>query len=217
MNRRPIAFKEGLRDSSNSEEIPSPITPEILLKGHELTSLNVIPYLQPYSDVNEQTDPEWTKKSPTERIKDNYSKLRNVRKHLTNIYNSEFLVQLINQATDRKGRYQQVKHNGLSIGDIVLLKDPLQKPTNYQMGRITDLQININNEVTGATVMKGNKERVKRHVNSLIPLLSSKELVVNTSNENSTQRKAETSIKQQRKAAVRSQEKTSALYRNDLL
>ena len=41
VNRRPIAFKEGLRDSSNSEEIPSPITPEILLKGHELTSLNL--------------------------------------------------------------------------------------------------------------------------------------------------------------------------------
>ena len=47
VNRRPVAFRESLRDANLKEEIPAPITPEILLKGYELVSLNIIPGLQP--------------------------------------------------------------------------------------------------------------------------------------------------------------------------
>ena len=36
VNRRPIAFKEALRE--NSVDVPEPLTPEILLRGHELSS-----------------------------------------------------------------------------------------------------------------------------------------------------------------------------------
>ena len=40
---------------------------------------------------------------------------------------------------------------------------------------MTELTKNINDEVTGATLLKGNGEKVKRHTTSLIPILSLKE------------------------------------------
>ena len=46
VNRRPISFKEVLRDFSTEFEFPEPITPEMLLFGRELTSVNIIPDLQ---------------------------------------------------------------------------------------------------------------------------------------------------------------------------
>ena len=46
INRRPISFKEALRDFTTEEEMPEPITPEMLLYSRELISLNVIPGLQ---------------------------------------------------------------------------------------------------------------------------------------------------------------------------
>ena len=49
VNRRPISFKAGLRNDSVILTIPSQITPEILLHGHELVSVNIIPDLQPIS------------------------------------------------------------------------------------------------------------------------------------------------------------------------
>ena len=54
VNRRRIAFKESLRETNN-EIVPSAITPEILLKGYEFISLNVIPNLQSIPDL----DPTW--------------------------------------------------------------------------------------------------------------------------------------------------------------
>ena len=44
VNRRPVAFKESLRDGSF--DTPDIITPEKLLKGYELPSINIIPELQ---------------------------------------------------------------------------------------------------------------------------------------------------------------------------
>ena len=39
-NRRPLAFREALLEEENDVCLPSAITPEILLKGHELISMN---------------------------------------------------------------------------------------------------------------------------------------------------------------------------------
>ena len=88
------------------------------------------------------------------------------------MYNSEFLSQLISQATDSKSRYKPITHKGLQAGDIVLLKEPFLKPANYPMGIVKKLQVNSSNEATAATILKGNKEVVERHVSSIIPLLS---------------------------------------------
>ena len=46
VNKRPIAFKDSLRDPS-VDEFLNVITPENLLKGHNLVSINLIPNLQP--------------------------------------------------------------------------------------------------------------------------------------------------------------------------
>ena len=48
INRRPISFKDALRDESL--DIPEIITPEKLIHGRELVSVNVIPELQQSPD-----------------------------------------------------------------------------------------------------------------------------------------------------------------------
>ncbi len=166
-NRRPIAFKESLR-SNTINDLPEPITPELLLKGHNLVSLNIIPGLQPDPDP----DPSW-KLSPVDKARSSFKNLRKVRERLIELYNEEFLSNLIIQATNKKDRYKPVNHKALKFGDIVLMKEKHLKPSNFPMGIVKEVQINSLNEVTGALILRGKtRELVKRHVNSLIPLMS---------------------------------------------
>ena len=79
VNRRLIAFKEALRDSSNCP-LPEPITPELLIKGYELISYNINPNLQ----VIEDADPSW-QSEPCTLVKDNYSKLSKVKEEIIDI------------------------------------------------------------------------------------------------------------------------------------
>ncbi|XP_066981068.1 uncharacterized protein [Macrobrachium rosenbergii] len=167
INRRPIAFKEALRDCSNN--VPTPITPEELIHGYSLVSLNIIPALQadPDSDEDFQVDFD-----AVHKIKTSYEKLKHVRTNLLEIYHREFMNTLIKQATDKKDRYAPVNHKQISIGDIVLIKDDGYKPVNYPMGIVKEVFKNINGEVTAAKVLKGKTNEItKRHVTSLIPLL----------------------------------------------
>ena len=97
-NRRPVAFKEALRDAV-SDDIPDPITPESLVHGCDLASINIIPELQPVPTL----DPSWGQ-VPT--IRDNYHALRKVRDNLNKIYHSEFIGTLMKQSIDKKGRYK---------------------------------------------------------------------------------------------------------------
>ena len=130
VNRRPIAFQEALQDTSN-DTIPNPITPEKLIHGYDLVSVNIIPELQPDPDP----DPEWmTSKGPVDQIKESYQKLKIVRSNLIKTYNSEFLYNLIKQAVNDKNRYQPIDHKPLQKGDIVLLKEENCKMHNYPMG-----------------------------------------------------------------------------------
>ncbi|XP_068237328.1 uncharacterized protein [Palaemon carinicauda] len=164
VNRRPISFKESLRDSSG-ESIPEIITPEMLIHGRELVSINIIPQLQGPTDA----DPEFN----ADQIPSSLLKLQNVRHNLIKIYNEEFVGNLIYQAVNNKDRYKPVQHKELKVGDIVLLKEPLAEPCNYPMGRIKEIVKNINNEVTAVKVFKGKTgEILKRHSSSIIPLLS---------------------------------------------
>ena len=99
-NRRPIAFKEAPRDDK-LDSASDPITPEHLIRGYELTSLNIIPELQNTPVI----DPDW-KDDSSRSIKDAYAKLRKVRTELLKLYQEEFLVTLIAKAVDRQDRYQ---------------------------------------------------------------------------------------------------------------
>lgn len=81
-NRRPVSFKEALREG-NANEVPELITPEQLIKGYELTSLNIIPELQgiPDDDLEWQAD-----LNSSQHIKDEFRKLRKVRNVLLEKY-----------------------------------------------------------------------------------------------------------------------------------
>ena len=70
-------------------------------------------------------------------------------------------------------RYKPKPHVPSAPGDIVLLKEPRQKPSSYAMGIVRAVTINDLGETTGATVFKGSsRETVHRHATSLIPLLT---------------------------------------------
>ena len=98
---------------------------------------------------------------------------------LTEFYNEQFLVKLMHQSVDIKDRYRPVKHDLLKQGDIVILQEDLTKIQNYPLGVVKDIVVNSQGEITGATIMKGsNREIVKRHSSTIIPLLT-----VSTDNE----------------------------------
>ncbi|XP_066966550.1 uncharacterized protein [Macrobrachium rosenbergii] len=213
INRRPIAFKEELR-TSIGEALPQPITPELLLKGYDLNSLNIIPELQEVDP-----DPDWFKDDPSRVILDNYGKLRRVRERLKQLYESEFLNTLIKQATNKKNRFQPVKHTILKKGDIVMIKEPMSKPQYYPMGIVKDVQINESGEVTGATVMKGcSREVTKRHASNLIPILSPILSEESETPHNNLQSKDDIPIvRSQRAAALESRKRTTDLIFQDLV
>ena len=77
------------------------------------------------------------------------------------------------QSTDRNRRYARVDYQQLNQGDLVLLKEPLIKPTSYPMASVTCIERNDLGEAISLTVRKGNnQEVVTRHPHSVIPLLS---------------------------------------------
>ena len=127
VNRRPISFVEALRDCSVDEELPTPITPEMLIRGHELISINIMPHLTCY-----QNDIDYVP-GGSNKISNAYNKLSAIRKKMIDIYATEFIPNLIDQATDIKDRYKKVKHNELKIGDLVLLRETFCKPSNFPL------------------------------------------------------------------------------------
>ena len=161
INRRPIGFLEALRDSSVDELLPVTLTPEMIIYGHELISLNVIPDL-------ERDSQNWT---PDAHIT-MHNKLGEIRGSMLNIYYDEFINTLVKQATNLSKRYVPKNHTKLSIGDIVLIKDDLIKRSKLPMAIVTAVEENSLGEVVSATLRKGGtKELTRRHVSNLIPIL----------------------------------------------
>ena len=169
VNKRPISFfRETLRDSENLE-LPEPITPESLLHGRHLISVNVIPGLQPISE--EEYIPTGSYDGH-KSVNDIYKKLRKVRNSLCKSYHEEYYAKLLAESVDRDDRYRPIGHMPIEPGDLVLLKEEHTKPLNYPMARVRSVVKNQLGEVTGATLVKGaTGETVKRHADVLIPLL----------------------------------------------
>ena len=165
INKRPIAFKDGLR-TLDPDDVPTSITPELLIRGDDTPGLGIIPQLQP---LENEKDVDYGNDS----IEVAYGKLRRTREKFLKLYHGEFLTTLIHQAVDKPGRYKPKKHQELHPGDVVLLVDKFQKQYNYPMGRILSVEKNSLGEVTAANVLKGDtRERVYRHSSSLIFLFS---------------------------------------------
>ena len=174
VNRRPIAFKEVLSEIPNNE-VPEPITPEKLIKGYDLESVNIIP------NLHFSCDRDWLPDSDAvSRVRSGYFKLNKVRNSLIEDYNNKFLSNLIYQSVNVKDRYKPVLHKTIKKGDLVLVKEEFSKPINYPMARVEDVLINVNNEITGAILKKGlTGELIKRHSKVIIPLLTAEEPIKN--------------------------------------
>lgn len=173
VNKRPVAFKEALREN-NSCDVPEPITPELLLRGRNLISIDVLPR----HSVDSLDDPDFCNDlGSAEMLKREFLKISKVRDKLVDLYNDQFLQTLVDQAVCIKDRYKPVKHIRIGVGDIVLLKEQHMKVYYYPMAIVRKVFVNEMGEVTDVEVLKGKtRELVKRHVSSTIPLLSCDEL-----------------------------------------
>ena len=209
VNRRPVAFRESLRETDLSQDIPEPITPESLIRGYNLVSLNIIPDLQRSPDSESD---ETFSLDPAIRIRDNYGRLRNVRSKLIDLYHDEFLANLTHQAVNVKGRYKPVKHTILQKNDIVLIKEPYSKPSQYPMAVVRDVVYNDLGEITGAVLCKGKtKEITKRHVSCLIFLFRPSGITDDECEVEEDGHKSEASVRKKRRAAKESRIKTAQI------
>lgn len=195
VNRRPIGFKEPLRDSSNETVVPVSITPEMIVHGHELITTNIIPDLE---KNEENYDPPG---SPVAM----YSKLSKIRNALIASYSEQFIPLLIDQATNVSGRYTRKRHHKLAIGDVVLVKEHFVKRANLPMAIVTDITENAIGEVTSAVLRKGgSREIIERHVGALIPLLETNisDLTNRTSSSDRAQSAAQSPVARPKRAAA---------------
>ena len=118
LNRRPLTFKEALRDGI-VHELPSPITAEMLIRGHELVSVNLIP------ELTQELEEEYVPVASRRYVHESFKKLLNYRQNLIEFYNKNFVSSLFDQGCDTKDRFLPTKHDQPKIGDIVLIKEPL--------------------------------------------------------------------------------------------
>lgn len=213
INRRPISFKEGLRDTSTNDDVPDPITPEQLMYGRDLISLNVIPHIQPDFEDDDLLNPQQL----PQIVRDESFKLRKSLAKLSHLYHSEFLVQLLSQAVDVKDRYKPVVHKVLSPGDLVLLVEPNTKRSNYPMGVVKHVTFNSLGETTSAMVLKADTKRIVfRHSSSLILLLKRDEDVCsNNESDNRLPLDESLPLRTKREAAVKANGKITDQLASD--
>lgn len=195
INKRPVALIDASRD--NSLDVPEVITPEMLIRGHTLPSVNCIAELQPIPE-----DPDWILNSH-QKIKDSFHKLRSVRERMISSYNTEFYTKLMHQAVDKTSRYVPKQHVKLCVGDIVCLKEKFCKANNYPLAIVKKVVMNDLDEVTSATVKRGDTgEIVNRHSAALIPLLQFNSSYAN--GENNIEKPSEVPrLSTKRKAAIK--------------
>lgn len=212
INKRPLSFREALRDET-SPVLPAVITPELLNKGRELVSLNIIPAFEPDPD----NDANWSANiGSDDQLRQEFAKARKVRENLIKIYNDEFQQTLINQAINSKDSFKPVNHTILNVGDIVLLKDPMLKVNHFPMGIVRETFKNEAGEVTNIVVKKGStRELVKRHVSSIIPLVKSEKTEVSLPSEISKSSESRNILP--RTAARKSRQKTKDLLKRNLV
>ena len=208
INRRPVAFKEYLRNSVEEIDYPGAITPEMLLHGRELISYNIIPQLQP--DFFQDFQPDGRE------LRDSFRKLSDSCSRLRDIYHNEFIVNLTVQATDRLHRYKPVMHQKLNVGDLVLLVEPHAKQSNYPMGIVRKVTENSLGEVTSAMVFKGaTREEVHRHSTSLIKILDCECLSEESTSSVSNEDIPKVADRPQRAAAKAAKNNISSFYKSD--
>ena len=165
VNKRPIAFKNSL--TAIDADVDA-ITPEMILKGREVTCVNILP-------PNNSEDLDEVTGSETNTVERRYEKLAKAREKLTGLYQGEFMQTLISQAVDKKGRYKKRSHKEIRKNDVIGIKSNNLKPINYPIARVMEVEKNSLDEVTAVRAKKGNGEVVRRHISDVIPLLTTEE------------------------------------------
>ena len=170
VNKRPIAFKNSLSDN-NVEDSPCTITPEVLLKGYEVPSFNILA-----QDRDEDaSDISWEPStSNQQKLFESFQEINKVRNNIYNLYESEFIQTLEKQATNKANRYKNSNQSPLQIGDLVAIKTKLLKPYFYPKGIVKNIEYNDINDINAVTVRKSNKELVRRHPTEIILLMHCK-------------------------------------------
>lgn len=223
INKRPIAFKTALTKWNKDDCVIAPLTPEMILHGYEIPSINIIPQLSNETiDENdnawEQTDEVLDKNS--QKIFQRYEQLKRVKNKLENLYQTEFIFKLFDQAVDRKNRYSKQTHIPLAVGDLVSIKTKNLKPFNYPLAIVIETETNDIGEIVSAKLKKSNGEIVRRHSNDLI-FLSKTSLEFSDSDsknlEDSNNINNKTNDKPKRKSALTCSEKNKDLAANDLI
>ena len=223
VKKRPLCFKESLRDGRLNVFTPDPITPEMIMRGHDLPSLNILPS----NESNDEMDDWLSIENTSTNIRNEFSKMNKIRERIKTVYHEEFLGNLIHQATNSKRRYDSKSHHKISAGDIVLIKEDNTKAVRYPIALVETTEINDLGETTSCSLKKANGEVVSRHVSSLIPYISDHEkgskyfgqmnTILDANDSDKMHPPCEPhSSKSQRSAAKRSSEVTRGLFQNHL-
>lgn len=207
VNKRPVSYKEALRDSqNNSGNEPSVITPELFIRGYELTMCSILP--EKNSD-----DEDWTPSdNPNADLIKDFEKLSKIRRRLLKNYEEEFLGNLMAQSVSKKDRFKPVTHKKVKPNDIVFLKEDYTKIHKYPLARVLKTFNNSLGESTGFIVKKGNGEEVKRHASSIIPFIAADDIELE---QNTTTIPADVSHRRPRRtAAIASEERTREILQS---
>ena len=178
MNKRPIALKEMLSANEVTNEVPFALTPEIILKGYSVPSMNILP-LESKDDLVDQT---WSPDGAS-KLYESFRQLSTVRNNISDLYSECFAMDLEKKATNQPNRYKKQPLSELKINDVVSIKTRLLKPYNYPIGTVVDIEYNSINEINAVSVKKTNGETVRRHPSDIIILLSSPVTERKTSND----------------------------------
>lgn len=169
VNKRPIGFKKSLTNDNQALEVPFTLTPEILLKGYEVPSFNILSL----GEENHVNDPTWVPGNTSRKdLFDYFDYLNAQRGKLQECYEMEFLDNLKWQATNSPDRYKQRTLTKLCVGDMVAIKSKMMKPFYYSRGIVTNIEYNDKGNINAVAIRKSNGESVRRHPSDLVLLYS---------------------------------------------
>ena len=206
MNKRPVACKRVLSDQSSHETFDA-LTPEMLIYGHEIPTIMVIPHLDSEHACS------FSPHSHNDLF-DKFDALRKAKHALEHRYHGEFIENMRYLGTNEKSRYDTKNAPKLNLNDLVTIRQDLCKPYNYPLGLITDIEYNDLNDPTAATIRKANGELVRRHISDLI--LLEKTSIEPVSQNHQNVEEVASSSRPSRGAAVASRNKTNLMFEQNL-
>lgn len=165
VNKRPIALKSLLSANDKDPDLPCAITPELLIRGYEVPSMNILPV----ESGDSLDDMDWLPNSS--KVFEDFASLNKTRSKIHSLYEKEFLRTLEIQATNTPRRYSKHSQTDVNIGDLVAIRTNLVKPYHYPIGIVQELKYNDLQEINEILIKKANNELLRRHPSDVILLM----------------------------------------------